>query len=301
MNERGQLRTFVRGAYDIQKLRISMGNRIVGNFKAKLGQKPSAKEDTLDAEGKRLLRDLRAHYRKLTDGVVEFPREAEFEGDELISTYTELCLVAQYESLAKSEAEHFTRLESVLAGFPIYTHYLRDVRGVGAAMAGVILSEFDIHKAPTVSAMWKYAGLAVMPDGRGQSRRTEHLVEWEYRDKDGKPATRLGITFNPWLKTKLVGVLATSFLRSKSPWAEVYKDCKHRLESHAQYGVQNDKIKDGDGRKITSKLRRHNMAIRYMVKMFLIDLHKQWREIEGLPVRPPYHEEKLGHQHTACG
>ena len=38
------LKTIVRGAYDIQKNRIQTGNRLVGNFKAKLGQAPSEKE-----------------------------------------------------------------------------------------------------------------------------------------------------------------------------------------------------------------------------------------------------------------
>ena len=32
-----ELRTLVRGIYDIQKLRIQMGNRLVSNFKVKLG------------------------------------------------------------------------------------------------------------------------------------------------------------------------------------------------------------------------------------------------------------------------
>lgn len=40
-------------------------------------------------------------------------------------------------------------------------------------------------------------------------------------------------------------------------------------------------------------------AKRYMVKMFLIELHKRWRESLGLPVRAPYHEERLGHVHHA--
>ena len=44
------LKTIVRGAYDIQKNRIQTGNRLVGNFKAKLGQAPSEKEDTIDKE-----------------------------------------------------------------------------------------------------------------------------------------------------------------------------------------------------------------------------------------------------------
>ena len=38
------LKTIVRGAYDIQKNRIQTGNRLVGNFKAKLGQAPSERK-----------------------------------------------------------------------------------------------------------------------------------------------------------------------------------------------------------------------------------------------------------------
>ena len=42
------LKSFVRGAYDIQALRIQMGGRIVANFKSKLGMEPSVKEDAAD-------------------------------------------------------------------------------------------------------------------------------------------------------------------------------------------------------------------------------------------------------------
>ena len=55
------LKILVRGAYDIQKLRIQMGNRLVGNFKAKLGQAPSEPEDTKADE---------AHPTKLVQGYV---------------------------------------------------------------------------------------------------------------------------------------------------------------------------------------------------------------------------------------
>ena len=45
------IRVLVRGAYDIQKLRIQMGNRIVGNYKARLGIPPGTKEkDKLEAD-----------------------------------------------------------------------------------------------------------------------------------------------------------------------------------------------------------------------------------------------------------
>ena len=167
MNTQANLRTIVRGAYDIQKLRIQMGNRIVGNFKAKLGQAPSEKEETMDAEAKALLADLRRRFKKLTDGVSTFPRQKGFKGDEVISTYTELCLLAQYISLEESEKSHFKRLGTILKEYPIFTEFLDGVKGVGPAMAGVLVSEIDIHKAQYPSSLWRYAGLDIGPDNHG--------------------------------------------------------------------------------------------------------------------------------------
>ena len=63
------IKTLVRGAYDVQKLRIQIGNRIVGNFKAELGQEPSQPEAELEIEEKKILDTLRKHYKNITDGV----------------------------------------------------------------------------------------------------------------------------------------------------------------------------------------------------------------------------------------
>jgi hypothetical protein len=281
------IKTMVRGAYDIQKLRIQMGNRIVGNFKAKLGQEPSSPETELGAEETKILDNLRAHFKKITDGVKTFPRQANFKGDEVISDYTELCLIAQYTDLEAEEARHFSRLGNILRDYPIYTEFLEKVRGIGPAMAGVIVSEIDITKCKYASSLWAYAGLDVAPDGRGRSKKKEHLIEVEYTDKDGKPATRVGITFNPFLKTKLMGVLAGSFLRSgNKEYGAIYTNYKSRLENHE---IHKEKTKG----------HRHNMALRYMVKRFLCDLYANWRKLEGLPVESEYHEGKLGHKHAA--
>ena len=297
---RDNLRTIVRGAYDIQKLRIQMGNRIVCNFKAKLGQQPGKPEEEIDAEGKAILANLRAAYKKLTDGVKTFPRQATFVGNEVISDYTELCLIAQYCDLESHEDNHFRRLGTILREYPIYTQWLEGVKGVGPAMAGVIISEIDIHKARYPSSLWAYAGLDVAPNGGGRSRKAEHLVERQYVAKNGEVKTRKSITFNPFLKTKLVGVLASSFLRAgpdNNPYATIYANYKHRLESHPKYC---DGQMDANGKPVKGlKGHRHNMAMRYMIKRFLVDLYKVWRELEGLPVAPEYHEAKLGHVHAA--
>ena len=112
-------------------------------------------------------------------------------------------------------------------------------------------------------------------------------MDREYVTADGEVKTRKSITFNPFLKTKLVGVLAGSFLKqTPNQYRTVYDNYKHRIES--------------DSRHVDKTLgHRHNMAMRYMVKMFLIDLYKAWRQIEGLPVAPSFHEGKLGHRHAA--
>ncbi len=281
------LKTIVRGAYDVQKLRIQMGNRIVGNFKAKLGQESGEREDTLDAEGKMILNNLRVHYKKITDGVATFPRQSKFKGGEVISTYTELCLLAQYVDLEQHESQHFRRLGTILKEYPVYSQFLLGVKGVGPAMAGIIISEIDITKARYPSSLWKYAGLDVADNGQGLSRKQEHLVERDYTDKDGNPAKRRGITFNPFLKTKLIGVLAGSFIKAgDNEYSLIYRNYKNRLENH-------------DAHKEKTKGHRHNMALRYIVKRFLADLHREWRTIEGLPVSQEYHEAKLGHKHGA--
>lgn len=366
------LRTIVRGAYDIQKLRISIGNRIVAQWKAKLGQKPSAPEEDLDDESKEILNSLRVEYKKMMDGVKSKKFTlATFKATPLISDITEFFLLQQYLEIEASEKNHFEKnIPKVLEDYPIYTEFLNNIRGIGPAMAGVITSEFDIHKAKYRSSLWAYAGLDVVAhwkltgvkvlnytdcagescdppaealeaakkmvpemdplhydqnrvDGQrvkyftandgeqilevkhfynsanpnlggfefvaiykfeqsgGRSRRAEHLVDVKYVNKDGKEDVRKGITFNPFLKTKLMGVLANSFIKTgNAEYRKVYDDYKTRLETEARW-------------KDESKGHRHNAAKRFMIKRFLSDLYIKWRTLEGLPVYEGYVENKL--------
>lgn len=213
-NLRLQLRVMVRSAYDMQKLRIEMGNRMVGNFKAKLGQQPQKSEHELTPEARKLLAELRMVYKKITDAMPAKFAAKHFKGEAIIDTYTDWVLVDQYIRLEAAEEKHFKQLVGVLEAFDIYNDWLKGVRGVGPTLAAVVISEIDITKARYVSSLWSYAGLDVAPDGRGRSRRKEHLVERTYTAKDGEEKTRVGITFNPFLKSKLIGVLGSSFLRA---------------------------------------------------------------------------------------
>lgn len=171
---------------------------------------------------------------------------------------------------------HFTRFENLekemlkyirdlLKAYEIW-EWLEEIKGVGPTIAGVIISEIDIHKADTVSALWRFCGLDVI-DGHAP-----------------RPVKGQKHTYNGFLRSKLLGVLGSSFLKCNSIYRDFYDNYKNRLETK------------GWGK---SKGHRHNAAIRYMIKMFLRDLYVAWRTLEGLPVREPYQEEYLGKRHTA--
>lgn len=292
-----RLRSGVRGAYDLQDLRIKCGQRLVSNFKVMLGIAPGEKET--DAQAVIILKSLKDNFKLLTDGVASRPRSASFKGNDIISSFAEMCLVEDYFVLRSQESRQFRQLKYFLKGFRIFEEWLTHIRGIAEAMSGVIISGFNIHKARYPSSLWSYAGLDVAPDGRGRSRRKEHLRDIEYIDKKGKPQTRKGLTFSPYIRTKLLGVLGPNLIRTRNEqYYAIYINYKHRLENHAVYGTHLDG-KEYDGIGWIGPARRNSMAIRYMVKQFLVELYKVWRAIEGLPVNNPYAEEKLGRKHSA--
>lgn len=315
-----RLRTLVRGAYDLQKLRIATALRVVGNFKSRLGIKPGQKEEDADLtdEAEKFLDTIRASYRLITTGIARnrlLPTPDAFRGDSIISEFTDLVLVHNYFQLESTEKAQFRRFEDVLQGFKVYRDYLANQTGVGPAMAGILISEINIRNTPKISNLWSLAGLDVAPDGRGRSWRPEHRIQRQYRAKDGTMKERDSVTYSPLLKTKLVGVLGTSFLRTHSPWADIYYNYRHRLESDPNRPKLNPLKNAKDAAFVRAEQaagrnpyagrwtpgRIHRASIRYMVKMFLADYWLHWRQFEGLPVTLPYHEAVLGHRHTGSG
>jgi hypothetical protein len=321
------LKLMVKGSYDLQALRMQAGLRLCANFRAKLQVDPvEGDEEVVDGqpagelteEAVKIVDRLKDSYKRLTDGIARnrtIPAEKGFTGDELISDYTELMLVDQYFRLEAQETSQFGQLIHTLRKIPIYNEYLEEVRGVGPAMAAVIITYLDPAKARHVSGFWKYCGLDVGPDGAGRSRRAAHLIDREYINKDGQPAVRLSTTYNPWLKMKLLGALGPSFLRSNSPWRKCFDDYRNRINSDPhrekitvvewkkRFNAYKKQVAAGEiqqeamdvaMRLLWSPGRIKNAAIRYMVKMFLADLWVKWREMEGLEVTEPYAVAKLG-------
>lgn len=207
-------------------------------------------------------------------------------------------LEARMKELHTAEKHALGDIHDHLKALPFYTKVLSDkvrYRGIGPTMAGVILAEFRIEREDTASKMWAFAGLAPVNATRCALCH-DVLTELGAHPKASKcpggptyasgkamrPTKGEKLPYNAFLKMKLVGVLGPVMLKVGSPWRSFYDDYKHRKQS-AGWGKS-------DGH-------RHNAAIRYMVKMLLLDIWKEWRAHEGLPVRPSYQEEKLGHVH----
>jgi hypothetical protein len=298
------LKALTRGAYDLQALRTKTGNNLCSAYRKKLGIEPGVSEDDEENEdAKKILDEIRAEFKKMTDGVKrELPAMKAFKGTPVITTYAELCLVARYINLEQDEDRTFRRIGTLLEDVPIYRDYLKGVVGCGVTMAAVIVTGINIHKCEYPSSVWKYCGYDVAPDGAGRSKRKEHLVKREYTTKKKTKAMRDSVTYNPFLKTKLY-VLGGCLIKSgNEKYRKIYDDYKHRLEHHEKYGIANDKNRIAEIREkydyaYAPKGHRHAMAMRYMIKMFLTDLYNYWRAQEGLPVAPTYSEAKLGKTH----
>jgi hypothetical protein len=272
------------------------------------------KED-IKKKAKKILEKLKKRYRRLTDGVARnrtLPKREGFTGDGIISEFAELVLIHEYLELEKQERAQFRFIEEELqsSNINIYFDWLVHQKGIGPALAAVLLTRFDVEIAERPSQFWAIAGLDVGPGIEsdpthmlGRSRRKEHLIEREYKARDGTMKTKMSTTFNPWLQSKLLGVLGPSLMKAKSPYREHYDRYKHRItnDPSRRKGTLADKKKEwAEGKKteeIWHKNRIHRASMRYMVKQFVADFWRRWREVEDLPTVPPYHEGVLGHKH----
>jgi hypothetical protein len=111
------------------------------------------------------------------------------------------------------EKEGLHEIARLLKGVPIYETWLKDQKGIGPTMAGVLLSEINIENCNTASQLWSFCGVG-LKDGKIQRR------------VKGQKAN-----YNPWLKSKVLKVIGDCLLRANSPWRSFYDNYKHRKQN----------------------------------------------------------------------
>ena len=185
-----KIRNLIKGVYDIQKLRIATGNRIVQSFNIQMGQAPSTKQDDMEDEAQSMIKKLRAEYKRITDAyisksyVVKVKKDGDtieneiklgtnsgiekiiktMQKDEnaeisLIKSKLDYELMGTYMSLIETEEQMTKIIDKEVKAHPLWDAFFKDVKGCGPLMSAVCIAYFDIHKARHVSSFWKYAGL----------------------------------------------------------------------------------------------------------------------------------------------
>lgn len=148
---------------------------------------------------------------------------------------------------------------------PIFQAMLR-IKGAGPVMAAKVLTPIDIRKSKSVSALWKYSGYGTT------------------NGKRDRPIKGQKLSYNKTLKIA-VRLLVLSFLKSHSPYADLYA-----VEKQRRLNMTNPETG-----KFYTKNHSHNIAIGKVAKIFLSHLWATWRTLEGLETKYPYVFEKLGH------
>lgn len=338
-----QIRCLLSNVYDMQKLRISAGNRLVQSLYIQMGIKPSESPD--EAETK-FIDKIKKEYKRVSDAfaggdyrtiksTIKALSKSKDTNDNLsvIRNEIDYKLIESYMLLLKSEEELVKVLDTYVKEHPLWKEFFEPIKGCGTLMAANCLAYFDIHKAKYVSSLYRYAGLDTVQDEDKDGNKlwlkkksgvvTSELVKIkqvnddgtilyedindnseytgdvvvsqhgrrmgdtefvEYIDKNGEIKQKRSITYNPILKTKLMGVLTGCLLKAKDPtYSAIYYDYRARLDNK-------EKTKD------YTAGRKNMMAQRYMIKQFLRNLYVSWRTLEGLEVYDSYEVDKLGNK-----
>ena len=294
-SNKNMVRSAIKTYYDFEQIRISMGNRIVTSFNIQNGQNPSESKDNINDDMQKAIKVFEKEYQRITDAYVEnkgriktIIEKNQGENTDLklskIRSDSDYFMIDAYVGLCEKEENLKKVVLNSLKGIPIYDDFLANVKGCGPLMSGILITYLDIYKAKYKSSFLKYAGIdTYYNEEKGKYiGTTKFRVEMiEYVDKNGEIKEKKSITYQPFLKTKLLGVLAGSFIKTKSDYAVPYYEYKNRK--------LNDPRMKGE-----SLAHIDNMAKRYMIKIFLGDLFNKWKELEGLPVPQSYEERFLG-------
>ena len=205
-----QIRCSISSYYDLQKLRIGAGNRLVASFYAQLGVTPSTKDeegkvtkpDELDKESKTFLDKLKKDYSKITDAIVENQgtikkQIKDFEknnGLTYIKNESDYRFVRSYMLLLDSEEDMIKIIDGYVKSHPMWEAFFEPIKGCGTLMSAVCLAYLDPYKARHVSSFFRYAGLDTVrdTDEKGnliyitQDGKFNKVVEkYHYEDSDG--------------------------------------------------------------------------------------------------------------------
>ena len=205
----------------------------------------------------RLLTRMATLYQAVQRDRVGLERSLATKGD-LHEPDAEFCY-EQLQAVEKRIVKYLHREVQAASVWP----WLSSIKGIGPRLGGMLIGLIDITRCDTVSALWRYAGLAVI-DGKAE-----------------RPVKGQKLHYNAMLKKTCFLVARQFLLAQTDPYIRHYREFKAEAErKHPDW----------------TPMHRELHSRRLMVKLFLSHLHTEWRTAEGLPVRPPYAQTIPGHE-----
>jgi hypothetical protein len=307
------VRLLVRMREDFQRLRISTSNR--------LGIKADGGEMNISE------RPLRADDLDMLNGIGQAANEQEVACEKhLLKVLKRFPVYTEYLANVKG-------VGTIAAG-----HILGNINIEIATTVSKIWQYCGMNpgqvrgKKRIAASKYKPAMGQIVREIESHDGKKDYIVQTDEMIRGDVATPGFVLPFNKPLRTALVGVLGDGMIKQGvrgeectmeeydslpdamrrmkgkqpqrvyaiTPQAKVYLERKAQKEQSEK--VTEERKKGGKVEHIcwqdTSPGHRHRDAIRYMIKMFLAELYNEWRAIEGLEVRPSYHEEKLGHVHS---
>ena len=198
-----QIRCLVSTLYDLQKIRIDIGNRVVQSFYIQMGMKPGQKKETADEETMAMIQKLKKEYDTVTDLMVENKFTIKKQLSKLPSNVSlnyiknelDYKMIEQYVNILRNEEDTTKIIKKYVHMHPMWDRFFKDVKGCGEVMAANCIAYLDIHKARHVSSFWKFCGIDavaeldeegnpiyVSADGGDAKYRQKFIFEDEYGD-----------------------------------------------------------------------------------------------------------------------
>ncbi|MEM4430306.1 MAG: transposase [Thermofilaceae archaeon] len=194
------------------------------------------------------------------------------------------------DALKDLEKEIAKRIEEEIEDLPIYKEYLSKIKGIGPVLAAGLITTFDVRKAEHPSSFWKYAGLHV-EGGRAVRRRRGEKTD-----------------YNPKAKVLAWKVGRALLMARNEFYTKMYEHHKKREAEKLNHPEEDPKrcpMYEECAKKLKKAERPacamhiHLRALRKVVKHFLAELFINWRQMEGLPVSPPYCEAMRAYKREA--
>lgn len=248
---KNQIRCIVSNVYDIQKLRISSGNRLVQSFYIRLGITPSTSPEDADKESQSMIKTLKEEYTRITDAVAankkgltkasvrqaieELNKQNESENLKFIKDNTDMALVDSYMKLLESEESLVKTLDTYVKEHPLWDKFFKDIKGCGTLMSAVCIAYLDPYVAKYPSSFFKYCGLDTVQDTdakgnpiflekvNGVVQNKKVIEKFLYMDEDG-----IVYTGDDIVSTDEYDSEGNLLFKSKSTGAFLYKDYEYR-------------------------------------------------------------------------